>query len=822
MPKSIYVDPAEMRKPGKITFKDIPMNAYNKTIEEEKANFSNEDFLRMYRDMAICREFETMLFNIKMQGVYGEVSYTYPGPSHLSLGQEATAVGQAYMLDENDFIFGTHRSHDEVLAKGLSAIHKLSEEDLLKIMKEFDGGKPLAAIEKHTDTTNVKELAIEYFIYGIMAEIFARKTGFHKGLGGSMHASFLPFGIYPNNAIVGGSGPIATGTALYKKENYKKGIVVANAGDGAVGRGPVWESMNFAAMDQLKYLWEESKRGGLPILFNFNNNNYGMGGQTRGETMAYEFLARIGSGITPTQMHAERVDGYNPLAVIDAYKRKKELLLNGEGPVLLDVLTYRLGGHSTSDAQVYRTKEEVEAWTAVDPIVTFRKNLVDANVAPDAEFDKIWDYTKNLMHKICKLAADPEISPYIDLKADNRAVEDLMFSKEKIEKFDDREPEVLGPKESCSRVQKLATKERFGIKDGKPVSKMKAFNYRDALFEAIIDKLYEDPTLILYGEDVREWGGAFAVYNGLSEVIPYSRLFNSPISESAIVGTAVGYAMGGGRALIELMYTDFMGCAGDEIFNQMAKWQAMSAGCVKMPVVLRLPNGSKYAAQHSQDWVAMAAHVPGLKVYFPATPYEAKGLMNLALNGSDPVCFFESQRLYDTAELFHTEGVPTGRYELKEGDLDVIKEGSDLTILTMGATLYRAMDAVKILEEKYGVSCEVMNICSVVPLNYDQILESVKKTGKVLLTSDACTRGSFLNDIAKNITDLAFDYLDAPPVVVGARNWITPPFEFDEYFFPQASWIVDAVNESIMPLPGHEPVANYTPEETIRRAKESV
>jgi len=270
------------------------------------------------------------------------------------------------------------------------------------------------------------------------------------------------------------------------------------------------------------------------------------------------------------------------------------------------------------------------------------------------------------------------------------------------------------------------------------------------------------------------------------------------------------------------MYTDFLGCCGDEVFNQMAKWQAMSAGCVKMPVVLRLPNGSKYAAQHSQDWVALAAHVPGLKVYFPATPYEAKGLLNLALNGSDPVCFFESQRLYNNGEEFHEGGVPTGYYELKEGDLDVIKEGTDLTILTMGATLYRAMDAVKILEEKYGVSCEVMNICSVVPLNYDQILASVKKTGKVLLTSDACTRGSFLNDIAKNITDLAFDDLDAPPVVVGARNWITPPFEFDEFFFPQASWMVDAVNESIMPLPGHEPTANYTPVEAIRRAKESV
>ena len=825
MPKSQYMDPNVLRAPGKITFQDIPMNVYNKTISEELAegNFTKDDLKRIFRDMTVCREFENMLFNIKTQGTYAGVTYTYPGPSHLSIGQEATAVGEAYMLDKDDFTFGSHRSHSEILAKGLSAIEKLSDEELDKIMKDFLGGATLKVVDEHCKTATMKDKAIHFLVYGAMAEIFARETGFHKGLGGSMHAFFQPFGIYPNNAIVGGSAPTATGAALYKKENYKKGVVVANAGDGSIGCGPVWESMNFAAMDQYKDLWEEGKKGGLPIIFHFNNNSYGMGGQTHGETMAYGEVARIGSGITPTQMHAERVDGYNPLAVIDAYRRKKPMAENGEGPILLDVITYRLGGHSTSDQQAYRTKEEVAAWQAIDPLTTYPQALIDAGVATQEEIDAIWAETKQLIGDICHIAADPAISPYVDMKGkDKYLVEDLMFSNQKVKSFDDREPEVLGPKESCSRSQSIATKERFGIKDGKPVSKMKVFNYRDALYEAIMDKYYEDPTLIVYGEDVREWGGAFAVYRGMHEVIPYSRLFNSPISEAAIVGTAVGYAMSGGRALVELMYTDFMGRCGDEIFNQMAKWQAMSAGILKMPVVLRLPNGSKYAAQHSQDWVAMAAHVPGLKVYFPATPYEAKGLMNLALNGTDPVCFFESQRLYDTGELYHEGGVPEGYYELKEGDLDVIKEGKDLTILTMGATLYRVMDAVKELEGKYGLSCEVMNICSVVPLNYDQIIASVKKTGKVLLASDACSRGSFLNDIARNITNLCFDDLDAPPVVVGAKNWITPPFEFDEFFFPQPSWILDAVNDAIVPLPGYENTQSYTPVEEIRTAKKGV
>lgn len=169
---------------------------------------------------------------------------------------------------------------------------------------------------------------------------------------------------------------------------------------------------------------------------------------------------------------------------------------------------------------------------------------------------------------------------------------------------------------------------------------MKLYNIRDGLFEAIIDKFYEDPTTIAYGEDNRDWGGAFAVYRGLTEALPYHRFFNAPISESAIVGSAVGYAVAGGRAIVELMYADFIGCAGDEIFNQLSKWQAMSAGILKMPVVLRVSVGSKYGAQHSQDWTALCSHIPGLKVCFPATPYDAKGLMNQALNGTDPVKFF--------------------------------------------------------------------------------------------------------------------------------------------------------------------------------------
>ncbi len=817
MPKSQFIDPKEVRKSGWIKFTDIPVNQYNKTIKDEKANFSTEDFLRIYRDMSIIREFETMLNLIKTTNEYNGISYNHPGPAHLSLGQEASSVGQAYILDKDDYIFGSHRSHGEILAKGLSAIEKLSDKELMQVMESYFDGAILRVVEgKQKNKGDVKELAIDFLVYGIAAENFARETGLLKGLGGSMHAFFTPFGIYPNNAIVGGSADIAVGAALYKKVNRKKGIVIANIGDASMGCGPVWEALSLASMDQYKQLWEGEYKGGLPFILNFFNNQYGMGGQTRGETMGYDMLARVGAGVNPEQMHAERIDGYNPLAVIDAMKRKKTILEEKNGPVLLDTVTYRFTGHSPSDASSYRTKEEVEAWMEYDSLISYKKELIKARVAKEDKFAEILENTKELITKACKLATDDALSPRMNLVVDSNKISDIMFSNQRVEKMEDRECEVLMPKDENPRVQQNKKKTRIGMENGKPVSKNKVFNYRDAMFEAVIDKFYTDPTLVAYGEENRDWGGAFAVYRGLTEALPYHRLFNSPISEAAIVGSAVGYGLCGGRALVELMYCDFLGRAGDEIFNQLSKWQSMSAGVLKMPVVVRVSVGSKYGAQHSQDWTSLCAHVPGLKLVFPATPYDAKGLLNSALMGTDPVIFFESQRLYDIGEMFNPEGVPEGYYEIPLGEPDIKKAGKDITILTIGATLYRALDAAKILEEKYGMSAEVIDARSIVPFNYEKVLESVKKTGKIILASDACERGSHLKDMAQTISELAFDHLDAPPVVIGAKNWITPAFELEEHFFPQPEWFIDAIHEKIVPLPGHVAKTNFTSNEQLR------
>ncbi len=820
MTKTLFISPNEVRKADVLKFSDIHVNTYQKSVKDEISNFSKTEFLHIYRDMCYIREFETMLNSIKTRNEYDGIEYNHPGPAHLGIGQEAAYVGGAYHLTLDDYTFGSHRSHGEILAKGLRTIETIEEEKLISIMESYFDGKLLRVINNKKP---VKEMARDFLLYGTMCEIFARENGFNKGMGGSMHAFFTPFGIYPNNAIVGGSGSISVGSALYKLINKKPGVVICSIGDASTACGPVWEGLMLAAMAQYKTLWEDHG-GGMPLLYHINNNFYGMGGQTMGETMGFDVVARMAAAICPTQLHAERIDGYNPLAVIDAYSRKLPLAKK-DGPVLLDIVTYRVSGHSPSDSSTYRTKEEIEAWAEADSIRTFGNQLVEAGICAHAELEKIWACVKEDTSRNLKLSINDSISPTVDIfQTQQNFIAEHMFSNEHIPSMEsNRAPDVLCPKEECPRIQQISKKARFGLdENGRPVPKARMYQLRDAIAEPIINKFYEDPTFVAFGEDVRDWGGAFAVYRGMTEAIPYHRLFNTPIAEAAIVGAAVGYAMSGGRVVAELMYCDFLGRAGDEVFNQLSKWQAMSAGLLKMPVVLRMSVGSKYGAQHSQDWSSLVAHIPGLKVVYPATPYDAKGLMQKALNGTDPVIFLESQRIYDIGELFHEGGVPEAEYEIPFGEPDIKRQGSDITILSIGATLYRALKAAEILENNYGVFAEVIDARTLVPFNYEKVIESVRKTGRIVVTGDACERNSFMRQLASTITELCFDSLDAPPIVVGAKNWITPAHELENAFFPQPEWIIDYIHERILPLKGHIVQHNCTELEQLRENKAGV
>ncbi|MCH2580889.1 MAG: thiamine pyrophosphate-dependent enzyme [Planctomycetes bacterium] len=646
MVKHLIVNPEEVRRSSTTDIGEIPANSYSGNLAGEIADgkISNEEALLIYRDMVIIREFETMLDQVKKMGSYQGLEYDHKGPAHLSIGQEAAAVGQSFLLGATDHIFGSHRSHGEFLAKGLSAIHKLSGDELGEIIEGSLDGEIWKALEGEA-SEDQKEKGEEFLLFGLLAEIFGRATGFNRGLGGSMHAFFLPFGTYPNNAIVGGSADIAVGSSMFMRLQRDSGIAVANIGDASSGCGPVWEAMNFATMGQLWNLWPEPYQGGLPVIFSFMNNFYGMGGQTRGETMGFERLACLGAGVNRFNLHAETIDGNNPLAVIDAFRRKMEVIKNGEGPVLLEVIAYRQSGHSPSDASAYREREEIEMWRNIDPIKEFGKQLLESSAASDDELAGCEKHAREKILKAYQLATDLEVSPRLG----GEPIARFMFCHQDEEDLPGiREGDVLKPLEENSRVVALAQKSRAGIdpETGAALPEGKAISYRDALFAPSIHHFYNDHRLIAYGEENRDWDGAFAVYRGMPESLPYHRLFSSPISEAAIAGTAVGYGMEGGRALVELMYCDFLGRAGDEIFNQLAKGQGMSGGEIQMPVVVRVSVGSKYGAQPSQDWSALVSHIPGVKVCFPVSAYDAKGLFASALSGNDPVIFFESQRVY--------------------------------------------------------------------------------------------------------------------------------------------------------------------------------
>ena len=791
MPKQLQIDPDQTYAADHVRFHDIPVHAYSQDSDAERARWGDDRLREALRHMLVVREFESMLHAFKSTGSYHGIDYVYKGPAHLSVGQEAAAVGSAMALRPEDQIFGSHRSHGEIIAKALAAVGAMQDDKLASILETHADGRLLELVTRHVGDAG-GAAAEGFLLTGVLAEIFMRDAGFNRGMGGSMHAFFTPFGAYPNNAIVGGSSGIAVGAALRAQLTGSDAICVANLGDGSTGCGLIWESMNFAAMGQFKSLWQPPFDSHPPVLFCFTNNFYAMGGQTRGETMGWERLSRIGAGVGPAQLHAETVDGSNPLAVADAVARKADILRQGQGPALLDIECYRYSGHSTTDTNAYRSRDEMKAWQAHDPITRFRDRLIDAGVITAAGADDMAEAAGAQIEAVTRVVVDRQLAPEVDLVANPIAIGEMTFNGEEIE-LGDRVDDLLANPAETGAVKSIMRKARFGLdEDGGQLSPMRAVTLRDALSEAILHHLTHDKSLIAYGEECRDWGGAFGVHRGFADIIPYHRLFNSPISEAAIVSTAVGYALAGGRALVELMYADFIGRAGDEIFNQLAKWQAMSAGELRLPVVLRVSVGSKYGAQHSQDWTSLVTHVPGLRVVYPATPHDAKGLMATALAGNDPTMVFESQRLYDRVEGFEPDGVPQGYVRLPFGEAAVRRAGGDVTVLTIGPSLYPAMDAAAELAG-HGIEVEIIDARTLVPFDYDTLLDSVRRTGRLVIVSEAVERGSFANTVAANVTRLAFGDLKDAPIVLGAPNWIAPGADMEDKYAPQAHDICDAV-----------------------------
>jgi len=323
---------------------------------------------------------------------------------------------------------------------------------------------------------------------------------------------------------------------------------------------------------------------------------------------------------------------------------------------------------------------------------------------------------------------------------------------------------------------------------------MREIEYREAIREAVIEEMDKDKSVFLIGEDIGVYGGAFRAYKGLLEKYGPERVVNTPISEIGIVGAGVGAALTGQRPIAELMFIDFATLAMDQIVNQAAKIRYMTGDSLNVPMVIRTQGGAGrgVAAQHSQSLEAWFYHVPGLKVVMPATSYDVKGLLKTAIRDDNPVVFLEHKMIY----LIKGE-VPEEEYTIPFGEADIKREGSDITIVAYSNMLFKSLEAAKELE-KDGISCEIVDPRTLVPLDIDTIIDSVKKTGRLVVVTEACKRGSVASDISAKVTEKAFDWLDAPVKIVAGLN--TPiPYNstLEQASIPHSKDIVAAVKDII-------------------------
>ncbi|MDI4567553.1 MAG: thiamine pyrophosphate-dependent dehydrogenase E1 component subunit alpha, partial [Mycoplasma sp.] len=468
MPKKQYISPKIKLRETYPNPQYIPCYTYRRSLSDElfDSNITKEQAIEIYYQMLLIRRFEEMLLENKATNKFHGIEYEYDGPLHTSIGQEAVCVGQAFNMDKNDFIFGTHRNHGETISKGLFAINKMQDDELVSMMKNHWNGKVLDLINKHKSFTSVQEQAKFFFMYSVLAEIYTKEYGLNKGLGGSMHMFFTPLGIYPNNAVVGASASIAIGAALYKLQSKDPGVVVADLGDGAIACGPVWEALNLMAMDQYKMLWDSPYNKRPPFILNIINNQYAMGGQPHGETHGHGGVARLGMAINPEQCHAERINGQDVLAVIDLMKRKTALAIQGDGPIVNEIMTYRYDGHSSADGnQPYRDEEEVNEWKKYDPIILWRAQLLINNVVNDQKLQEIDNQIDQLLLDIYKLVIDPNISPSLDYSKNDLLNEVMLNFDTKIETPINKAVELLQPLEENPRIKQLKTKNRYAFNE---------------------------------------------------------------------------------------------------------------------------------------------------------------------------------------------------------------------------------------------------------------------------------------------------------------------------------------------------------------------
>jgi 2-oxoisovalerate dehydrogenase E1 component len=624
--------------------------------------------LELHRRMLAIRGFEERIAACYRDG---EV----PGFVHLSIGQEGTAVGACWGLGPADVITSTHRGHGHCLAKGMAPLD-------------------------------------------MFAELLAKDAGSNRGRGGSMHVADPRLGVFGANGIVAAGLPIAVGAATAAQLRADRpdecDVAVAFFGDGAVAQGAFHEAVNLAAV------WR------APVVFFCENNGYAEFSPASAQHAATLAQRAAGYGVRHVAL-----DGNDVVAVVSAMDDVLASVRRGDGPVIVEATTYRWHGHYEGDPQRYRTAEEVEEWTARDPLVVHAARMRGAGITDD-EIARLADTVSDELDRALDAAralADPDPST--------------------LHHYVVRERPVI-PEPPAAPADA-------------PV-----FRTMDAIRAALEVELEQDGRVFVAGIDVGAGGNVFGLTRGLHDRFG-PRVRDTPISETAVMGLGVGAAMAGMRPVVELMYLDFVGVCLDQLMNQAAKLPFMTGGAAEMALTVRTQFGAgrSSGSQHSQSLEALLAHIPGLTVVMPSTPADTYGLLRAAIQDPNPVVFVEHRLLYG-----FKGPQPPADHLVPIGRAAVVREGTDVTVVSVSRMVHEALAAAEEVAAE-GISAEVIDLRTVAPLDTPTILDSVAKTSRVLIAHEAVEPFGIGAEIAAVIARDGFWNLDAPIERVGAAA--TPP-----------------------------------------------
>lgn len=560
----------------------------------------------------------------------------------------------------------------------------------------------------------------------LFAQWQGKPWGFTQGRDRSFHFGTLDYGIVGMISHLGPQLSLADGVGLANVLDGKKEVAVAFTGDGATSEGEFHEALNVAAV------WQ------LPVIFVIENNGYGLSTPVR-EQYRCENLSDRGIGYG---MRSMIIDGNNIIEVYKTVSKLAEELRENPEPVLLECRTFRMRGHEEASGTKYVPKELMDEWALRDPISTFESFLLGHEWITQAEIETYRDQIK------------AEIA------------EGLQIAGEK------PGPEVSMEKEMGDIFQPSS------FLTVSPGAETKEIRYVDAISEGLREAMEKHPKLVLMGQDIGDYGGVFKITDGFIDDFGAHRVRNTPLCESAIIGAGLGLSLKGWKAMVEMQFADFVTCGFNQIVNNLAKlhyrWGANA------DVVIRMPTGGGVGAGpfHSQSNEAWFFHTPGLKIVYPSNPQDAKGLLLSAIEDPNPVLFFEHKALYRSL----SGSVPKGYYNIEIGKAATVQAGDSISVITYGMGVHWAIDIC----QAEGFDADIIDLRSLIPIDYDAIAASVKKTGKVIILHEDTLTGGIGGDIAAWITEHLFEYLDGP--VMRAASLDTPvPFagSLEEQFLPK-------------------------------------